>query len=126
MINGLNSDGVVLIPNNSKVRYNCPITGAHFEFNYMCNRIEELIVLRKEIDKQIMREKMAEQAVIQKQGASQHPQIKIFSGKEEIVSEEEPSHIVLSPNQKPTEVKRLIQNNFFSQTKDVNQLQVAP
>ncbi len=102
MINGLNTDGVVLIPNNSKLRYNCPTTGAHFEFNYMCSRIEELIVLRKEIDKQILREKMAEQVIIQKL-VPQHPQIKIFSGKEEIISEEKTNHMVLSPNQKSNE-----------------------
>ena len=51
MMNGFTTDDVALIPNNSKVRYNCPVTGAHFEFNYMCSRIEDLKLLRKEIDK---------------------------------------------------------------------------
>jgi hypothetical protein len=56
MIKGFTTDGVVLVPNNSKDRYNCPLTGAHFEFNYMCRRIEDLFVLRKEIDRQIKKE----------------------------------------------------------------------
>ena len=40
MLKGFATEGVVLIPNNPKDRYNCPKTGAHFEFKYMCGRIE--------------------------------------------------------------------------------------
>ena len=63
MLKGFATDGVVLIPNNSKERYNCPTTGAHFEFKYMCRRVEELLVLRKAIDKQILKEEAADQAL---------------------------------------------------------------
>jgi len=40
MLKGFATEGVVLIPNNSKERYTCPTTGAHFEFKYMCGRLE--------------------------------------------------------------------------------------
>lgn len=40
------SHGVAIVPNAPKQRYNCPDTGAHFEFSEMCTRLEKLERLR--------------------------------------------------------------------------------
>ena len=40
------SHGVAIVPNAPKQRYNCPDTGAHFEFEDMCVRLEKLERLR--------------------------------------------------------------------------------
>ena len=36
------SHGVAIIPNAPKQRFSCPVTGAHFEFEEMCRRLELL------------------------------------------------------------------------------------
>jgi len=36
------SHGVAIIPNAPKQRYSDPATGAHFEFDDMCTRLEKL------------------------------------------------------------------------------------
>jgi len=41
------SHGVAVIPNPPKQRFMCQITGAHFEFNDMCQRMELLLKERK-------------------------------------------------------------------------------
>lgn len=41
------SHGVAVIPNPPKVRFTCPVTGAHFKFEDMCSRIEGLMRERK-------------------------------------------------------------------------------
>lgn len=40
------SHGVAIMPSAPKQRYNCPETGAHFEFNDMCIRLEKIERLR--------------------------------------------------------------------------------
>ena len=42
------SHGVAVVPNPPKERYNCPKTGAHFEFNELCRRVERLKKLRED------------------------------------------------------------------------------
>ena len=36
------SHGVAIVPNAPKQRYSDPLTGAHFEFEDMCQRLESL------------------------------------------------------------------------------------
>jgi hypothetical protein len=40
------SHGVAIVPNAPKQRYNCPDTGAHFEFYDMCTRLDKIEKLR--------------------------------------------------------------------------------
>lgn len=40
------SHGVAIIPNAPKQRYTDPATGAHFEFEDMCDRLEKLLKRR--------------------------------------------------------------------------------
>lgn len=40
------SHGVAVIPNPPKVRYTCPLTGAHFKYEEICLRIEGLMQSR--------------------------------------------------------------------------------
>lgn len=42
------SHGVAVVPNPPKERYNCPKTGAHFEFTEVCRRIERVKKQREE------------------------------------------------------------------------------
>ena len=40
------SHGVAIVPNAPKQRYSDPVTGAHFEFEDMCQRLERLRKMR--------------------------------------------------------------------------------
>ena len=40
------SHGVAIIPNAPKQRYSDPVTGAHFEFQDMCTRLEKQLKKR--------------------------------------------------------------------------------
>lgn len=52
-----NYKGIYANDDNSQ-KYQCPVTGAHFEYNDLCKRIVKLMEKRKIIDEQIYQQEM--------------------------------------------------------------------